>query len=797
MTAVVHAIAWMLINFAWEGVLIAVATAVVLELLAFRSARARYLVACVGLLAMLLAPVLSLAVAWAPGISAPVLSGFEVATSSASGLELREPPLFTRPATAARALNIRFDPDSILSIVVALWAAGVLLLLVRLTVGWWRVRRLHRTALASELSSWQGRCEAIAHCVGVTRLVRVVESAYVDAPSVVGCLRPVILLPVAAMSGLTPTQVEAILAHELAHIRRHDFLVNLLQSIVETLLFYHPAVWWMSARVRAEREYCCDDVAVAFAGDAVSYASALAELEARRAAAGSMVLAATGGSLLDRIGRLLRVPSVADGQGTGWLVTLVLTLVFVAGAGVTQWLPDTTTIAEVLQVQPAPVATPAQPAPPSTLAERPESVARDGLSVRLRDEEFRMRWSEGFNFREVRASGDLTFTDDLTDVQALSSGGVLLVREWTDILPRSVEVQSVNGRLMHRYFVAGFERKWTSDSQRWLADRLPALVRRSGLGARSRVRQIFAARGVDGVFDEINNVEGDYARHLYLDELKVIAAPLDSSLLVRVIAFAGAAINSDHYLAETLRDIAPLAVSDLSATRAYADAADRIDSDYEHKRALVALFKAGKRAAGSEDLALASAANIHSSFERVEVLRVAVQEGWSGTGESLFKAIAELDSDFEKRRILLVTLKTPSSGSNVEKQQLAAAATIDSDFECAEFLIAFLKQSSVDAAAQTAFFDAVDTIDSSFERRRVLTSLVRGDQFSRELLPGVLASVSTMESDYDRAELLLLLLKRQPVEAAARETLFNIVENMGSSYEQGRVLVALVKAGRQ
>ena len=109
----------------------------------------------------------------------------------------------------------------------------------------------------------------MAYRLGLPAAAHVVESALVDVPTVVGWLRPAILLPVAAIATLTPAQVEAILAHELAHIRRHDYAVNLLQTIAETLLFYHPAVWWLSKRIRAEREHCCDEIAVEICGDAV------------------------------------------------------------------------------------------------------------------------------------------------------------------------------------------------------------------------------------------------------------------------------------------------------------------------------------------------------------------------------------------------------------------------------------------------------------------------------------------------------------------------------------------------
>ena len=155
--------------------------------------------------------------------------------------------------------------------------------------------------------------EAIARrlgaALGVRHVVRVLESAAVDVPSVVGLARPAILIPASALTGLSPAQLEMILAHELAHIRRHDFLVNLLQTVVETLLFYHPAVWWVSRRIRAERELCADDLAAAATGDRVAYAAALASLESLRGASPAPSLGA-GHHLLTRIQRLVE-PDVA------------------------------------------------------------------------------------------------------------------------------------------------------------------------------------------------------------------------------------------------------------------------------------------------------------------------------------------------------------------------------------------------------------------------------------------------------------------------------------------------------
>ena len=126
-----------------------------------------------------------------------------------------------------------------------------------------------------------------------------------SVPTAIGWLRPVVLLPASAFTGLTPRQLETILAHELAHIRRHDYLFNLLQSVAETLLFYHPAAWWVSRRVRQERELVCDDLAVAATGDALTYARALTQVERLRKSAPRLAVAADGGQLRTRVLRLV------------------------------------------------------------------------------------------------------------------------------------------------------------------------------------------------------------------------------------------------------------------------------------------------------------------------------------------------------------------------------------------------------------------------------------------------------------------------------------------------------------
>ncbi len=170
--------------------------------------------------------------------------------------------------------------------------------------------------------------------MGVLRRVSLRASTLIEAPMAMGWLRPVILVPVGALAGLSTAQIEGLLAHELAHIRRHDYLVNLLQSLAEAVLFYHPAVWWVSRQIRIEREHCCDDLAVAATGgDVLTYARALAELEFCREAH-AHAMAATGGSLRNRIFRLANPSRAAARTVSGGAALALVAALLIAAGGV-------------------------------------------------------------------------------------------------------------------------------------------------------------------------------------------------------------------------------------------------------------------------------------------------------------------------------------------------------------------------------------------------------------------------------------------------------------------------------
>jgi hypothetical protein len=192
--------------------------------------------------------------------------------------------------------------------VVAFWFAGASVFSLRLLTGWILAERLRYRMVRPAPAEWQRTLDRLKTRISVSRPVRLLVSGLLQAPAAIGWLRPIVLVPVGALAGLPSAHIEALLLHELAHIRRHDYLVHILQSAVEAVFFYHPAVWWVSGHMRAERELCCDDIAVSITGDAVVYARALAELDSARFIQPT-VMAANGGSLAGRIARLLGRPS--------------------------------------------------------------------------------------------------------------------------------------------------------------------------------------------------------------------------------------------------------------------------------------------------------------------------------------------------------------------------------------------------------------------------------------------------------------------------------------------------------
>ncbi|HET6764812.1 MAG TPA: M56 family metallopeptidase, partial [Longimicrobiaceae bacterium] len=337
-----QALGWGLVHFLWQGVIVAVATRALLAAFRGASSTTRYAIACAGMLAMAAAPVVTTATVLRSGDPSPSVeatagarpftlgapgAGGDAAIGAAETGEVRADGRTSAAGSGGSWMErARTGVQPWLPLVVLAWLVGVAIGAVRLAGAWLHLRRL-RTRWATEVAAeWNAVVQRLVREMGIPRPVRLLESARIRVPAVMGALKPVILVPAGLLVGLAPQEVELILAHELAHVRRWDYVVNLAQSLLETVLFFHPAVWWLSGVVRDEREHCCDDAVVGATRQGKRYARALLAAEDLRAAGPGPMLAPAlgGGSLLRRVRRIVAPGTdVPAGGGLGPALTVL------------------------------------------------------------------------------------------------------------------------------------------------------------------------------------------------------------------------------------------------------------------------------------------------------------------------------------------------------------------------------------------------------------------------------------------------------------------------------------------
>lgn len=302
--ALVDSIGWTLLHFVWQGALVGSITA--LALAALRNARAeyRYNAACAGLLTCLLWPATELSLR---------LQGGDMVTA-----QMRFADALVSNGAGAGAAGLLAWLQAQLLWIVGLWAVCAALLTLRMALGLAWVRQTERSQRMD--AYWQAASARMAMQFGITRTLRLRVVDGLASPLTSGWWRPVILLPGALIGGMPPDLLEALLAHEVAHVKRLDYLVNLGQNVIEILLFYHPAVWWISGRIRREREVIADDLAARHLGQPRTLARALSELERMQFSDHRLALAANGGDLVARIKRLVR----PDTEALNWKAALAV-----------------------------------------------------------------------------------------------------------------------------------------------------------------------------------------------------------------------------------------------------------------------------------------------------------------------------------------------------------------------------------------------------------------------------------------------------------------------------------------
>ncbi len=305
-----ESLGWTLVNFCWQAAAIAFVYWLADAALSKARSQTRYVLALATLLLMLLGALATFAYEEARAQSELSSPGVSLSPANApigSTISVDLAPL-TRLNTAGVTGRPVMHLSRFLPWLDVIWLLGVACLSTRTIGGWRLIERLRRSALGEAPEALRANFARLCKRLGLTRNVSLRISQHVQSPLAVGIVRSLIILPASALMALSPEQLEAVLVHELAHVRRRDYLWNLVQTTVETLFFFHPAVWWLGRRLRQQRELCCDDVAVQSCADPLIYATALLRLEERRRQPLSLAMALDGhrpSGLRLRIARIL------------------------------------------------------------------------------------------------------------------------------------------------------------------------------------------------------------------------------------------------------------------------------------------------------------------------------------------------------------------------------------------------------------------------------------------------------------------------------------------------------------
>lgn len=325
-SALIHQIGWSLIHSLWQDALIALGLAATLKLLSRAKPQSRYLIACVALAAMIILPIVTTYVLHTRQTeplnivdddSAAVINvGSDFQNIRARG---SEPIVGTQKIdwinqTITGTQNISESIENFLSWLIVLWLLGVVIYAIKLGGGLYYAANLRKLSGNISNPKLDDLVNDLTSRLSIRRKIKICESALINIPMTIGWIYPLVLIPPSSLLGLTPFQLQTIITHELIHIKRYDFLINFLQGVAETLLFYHPAALWTSRRIREEREYVCDDLTLALCKDSVAYARALTKVARFQKQSAQMAVAATGGELKDRIYRLV---SNSQNQGLG------------------------------------------------------------------------------------------------------------------------------------------------------------------------------------------------------------------------------------------------------------------------------------------------------------------------------------------------------------------------------------------------------------------------------------------------------------------------------------------------
>lgn len=643
---------------------------------------------------------------------------------------------YSSTSNNARSFKELKLPPSVIVLAAQAWVAGALALLL-LTA--WRAlgvyRLMHRTRRA-QIVLPERRENEIAREVAAHYGLDTPDLRFDDA------LASPVVLPGGAVllprwtSTLPTEELRALLAHELAHLARRDPFWRMLHHLALAPLFAHPLAWRALSRLDGLAEDEADAIAARLLGDGRPLAECLARclehsIPSRPAAPRfALAMAERPGAVVRRVQRLLEEDPVSYAPPSRTFTRGALAFGLLAALA----LPSLMVTAI------------AHSSSGSSISIQSDSDG-ESMTVKVRENGYEL---------DVGMEGDITFTDDESDVVAMSADAQLEIEETRGGVERAIEFTPSPRGVQRKYEIDGQVRAFDAQAQAWLAKALPDIFRRSGIDARARAARILKAHGADGLLDEIALIEGDYGRSTYLGQLYA-NAQLDAAQQQRA----------------------------LELTRA-------IDSDYELRRALGTALSSNNITPGMQSTVLDLAGGIESDYERAELLIQALAafplngpmfERWS-------QAVEGIESDYEHRRVLDAVLQRYGDNPQAVRIALRAAAAIGSDYERRQLLEASAGRALADPQLRRDYLDAAAGIGSDYERKQALLTLLGSGPVDADLAIAVMGAIDGIGSDHERMEALVALAATMPADARVIERYRQSARRL-SDYERGQAEQAL------
>ena len=716
------------------------------------------------------------------------------------------------------AVRFHVTPDWT-TLVFPIWLGGVGAVLLLLAVGMTRIMWLDRVTRPVEDEAWLILVEELSLELGLTRHVRLLQSHGPAMPMTWGIRRPAILLPAEADSW-TAERRRDVLLHELAHVKRQDFLVQLIARIACAVYWFHPLVWLAATRLREERERACDDHVLRAGATPSAYAAHLLEiargLRAARATSLATVAMARPAQLATRLIDVLdprrrRDTLSARAALPAWLAAIAVVVPLAAAAPRVAEPPAVSSSIDTIPRIPrrglagtgtgTGAGATRRANPP--LAKR--VVVTDSLpgcsgetrhshtSTSIENDDVTISFTLGNCTIKLSSVGKFQFTDDFTDIASVTNGGQVVVEVDYGARDRRITFRRGSGGAVERiYKVDGDVQPYDADAKSWFTETITYMFRRTGYMAEERARWILDTRGIQGLIDEFGELSGDYTRRIYY-QAAVESGKLDAAGYERLVTLAGQTISSDYELAEFLIAVSKTQPLTERMQAGFVTAAKSLSSDYERHRVLTAALSRPGLTPAMEAGMLDAAADINSDYELATLL-IQVNEARAideAVRPAFFKAANSLQSDYEHRRVLSAVVKKTGTSPAMLADVLTSARTISSDYELAELLVEVGGSYVLDDVLRPTFFAAAGTLNSDYEHGRTLLSVIERGEVLRPVALAVLESAKGISSDHELSELLLAVIARAPKDDAIRAAVRADAQALSSQYDRGRVFEAL------